>query len=106
VSGRSGATTLTLYPQRVFTVFAWGTYVSRLEEKWFPGRDLSGLEGGTPVDWALESHKLAHDVAYDTHLGMDYYNKSVAVVDQQLELAGVRLARMLKETLQSTASCP
>jgi hypothetical protein len=92
------------------TVFAWGTYVSRLEAKWFPGHDLSGLIGGTPVDWALESHKFARDVAYDfpadTHLDMDYYNKSVAVVDQQLALAGVRLARILQETLRSTASCP
>jgi S1/P1 Nuclease len=62
------------------TVFAWGTYVSRLEEKWFPGRDLSGSEGGTPVDWALDSHKLTHDVAYDfpndTHLGMDSLTSS------------------------------
>jgi S1/P1 Nuclease len=62
------------------TVFAWGTYVSRLEEQWFAGRDLSGLDAGTPIDWALQSHKLAHDVAYDfpagdPQLGKEYYTK-------------------------------
>jgi len=31
----------------------------------FPGRDLTGLDGGTPADWAIEAHKFAHDVAYD-----------------------------------------
>ncbi|MGC0320834.1 hypothetical protein ABIG06_001463 [Bradyrhizobium sp. USDA 326] len=92
------------------TVYAWGAYVTRLETKWLPGRDLSGLDGGTPVDWALESHKFARDVVYDIPDGavleMNYYSRALPVVDRQLALAGLRLAQLLKDTLKPTASCP
>lgn len=85
------------------TVYAWGTYVERLETKWFPGRDLTGLDGGTPVDWALESHEFARELAYNipdgSVLGDNYYRDSLPVVDRQLALGGVRLARLLKDTL-------
>jgi hypothetical protein len=89
------------------TVHAWGTYVSRLENSWFPGRDVSSLQGGSPAEWAMEAHRLAHDVAYDFPdggvLGTQYLAKSVPVVDRQLALAGIRLAKLLKEAM---ASCP
>src|SRR5262245_36680153 len=85
------------------TVFSWGTYVERLETTWFPGRDLSGLDGGTPVDWALESHQFARELAYNipdgSVLADNYYRDSLPVVDRQLALGGVRLARLLKDTL-------
>jgi len=91
------------------TVYDWGAYVTRLEEGWLRGRDLSSLEDGTPVDWALEAHRFAHDVAYDVPddgvLGQAYYDNSLPVVDRQLALAGVRLARVLKMTL-GPATCP
>jgi hypothetical protein len=89
------------------TVFAWGSYVTRLETSWFPGRDLSSLTGGSTVDWANESHQLAHDVAYDAPddgtLGTKYLAKASPVVERQLAVAGVRLARILD---QAMASCP
>jgi hypothetical protein len=89
------------------TVHAWGSYVSRLEKSWFPGRDIASLAGGSPAEWALEAHRLAHDVAYDFPdsgvLGTQYLAKSTPVVDRQLALAGVRLAKLLKEAM---ASCP
>ena len=89
------------------TVYAWGSYVTRLETTWFPGRDLGGLQGGTPADWALEAHKFAHDVAYDYPdggvLATQYLAKSSPVVDRQLALAGLRLAVLLREAM---ASCP
>ena len=92
------------------TVYAWGAYVTRIETKWLPGRDLSGLDGGTPVDWAIESHRFARTVAYDLPDGavleMNYYNKALPIVDRQLALAGLRLTRMLKDALKPTASCP
>jgi hypothetical protein len=92
------------------TVYAWGAYVSRLETKWLPGRDIAALSGGTPVDWALESHAFAHNVAYDYADGgileVQYYTKSLPVLDRQLAVAGLRLARVLKEALQPTAACP
>ncbi len=85
------------------TVYAWGAYVNRLEEGWLRGRDLSSLEDGSPVDWVLEAHRFAHEVAYDFPddgvLGIEYYEKSLPVVDRQLALAGVRLARVLQATL-------
>src|SRR5262249_7698381 len=91
------------------TVYAWGAYVTRLETTWFPGRDVSGLDGGTTVSWALEAHRFAHDVAYDLPdgnvLGDVYYAKALPVVDRQLALAGLRLARLLTDTLRA-ASCP
>jgi hypothetical protein len=38
-------------------------------------------------------------------LGQAYYDNSLPVVDRQLALAGVRLARVLKMTL-GPATCP
>ena len=92
------------------TVNAWGAYVVRLESKWFPGRDMSGLQREPVIQWALESHKFAHDVAYDYPddgiLGVEYLNKSLPVVDRQLALAGVRLAYLLEDALRPNPSCP
>jgi hypothetical protein len=91
------------------TVYAWGTYVTRLQTGWLDGRDLSALQGGTPIDWAQEAHRLAHDVAYDVPdggtLGESYYAKALPVLDRQLALGGVRLARLLDDTLGG-AACP
>jgi hypothetical protein len=92
------------------TVYAWGAYVTRLETTWFPGRDVTSLEGGSPADWALESHQFAREVAYEipdgSVLEMNYYSKALPVVDRQLAVAGLRLARFLKDTLKSTTACP
>jgi hypothetical protein len=91
------------------TVYDWGAYVVRLETSWFPGRDLTGLSGGSPADWAADSHRLAHEVAYDISddgvLGTKYLAKAQPVVDRQLALAGIRLARILEEALAPTPSC-
>ena len=91
------------------TVYDWGAYVVRLETNWFQGRDLSGLAGGSPADWAADSHRLAHEVAYDIPddgvIGVKYLAKAQPVVDRQLALAGIRLARVLEEALAPTPSC-
>ncbi|WP_024512447.1 S1/P1 nuclease [Bradyrhizobium sp. ARR65] len=91
------------------TVYDWGAYVVRLETTWFPGRDLTGLSGGSPADWAADSHRLAHEVAYDIPddgaIGARYFTKAQPVVDRQLALAGIRLARLLQEALAPTPSC-
>jgi len=92
------------------TVFSWGAYVTRLETTWFPGRDLAGLEGGSAADWAVESHQFAREVVYEIPDGaileMNYYSKALPVVDRQLAVAGIRLAKFLKDTLKSTTACP
>jgi hypothetical protein len=92
------------------TVFDWGAYVVRLQNGWLNGRDLSGLDGGTPIDWALESHRAAQEVAYqlpaDGTIGDDYYAKALPVVDRQLAVAGLRLARLLQDALHGADACP
>jgi hypothetical protein len=84
-------------------VWDWGAYVSRLEDEWLPGKDLSALAGGTPVDWALEAHKAAIEVAFtvqpNADLGDAYLALTRPIVDRQLALAGIRLARTLNGIL-------
>src|SRR5882724_1812742 len=81
------------------TVFAWGAYVTRLETTWFPGRDVTGLDAGSPVDWALEAHQFARETAYRIPDGgaleMNYYTAALPFVDRQLAVAGIRLAKFL-----------
>ena len=91
------------------TVYDWGAYVVRLETNWFPGRGLTGLSGGSPADWAADAHRLAHEIAYDIPddgvIGVKYFARAQPVVDRQLALAGLRLARELEAALAPTPSC-
>src|SRR4030095_4434754 len=58
---------------------------------------------GTPVDWAMESWRLARDVAYadvpadgdPPKLGEDYVARAQPVVDEQIQKARVRVAGAL-----------
>jgi len=81
--------------------YDWGQYVTVLESHWLRGKDIRVLQRGTPVDWALQAHAAAVNVAYvvpdDLQLGEAYYLRSIPIVDQQLALAGIRLARLLNE---------
>jgi hypothetical protein len=83
--------------------FDWGDYVRQIEHGWLPGKDITALQRGKPADWAWEAHTAAIDVAYvlpeDFKLGDAYYQRALPVVDQQLALAGLRLARVLNEAL-------
>ena len=85
------------------TVFAWGTYVSRLETTWLPGKDEVALRAGNPIDWAEESHRYAQQVGYvipdSGILGTSYFEKALPVLDRQLAVGGLRLSRVLEETL-------
>jgi hypothetical protein len=82
-------------------VWSWNAYVDRLQYDWLPGQDLTALARGTPVQWAEEAHKAARDVAFTVEkgaeLGDDYVNRAVPVLDRQLAVAGLRLARVLNE---------
>jgi hypothetical protein len=64
-----------------------------------------------PSDWANESHALAQSTAYGklpqpkngTYLlDDDYFAEAMPVADVQLQRAGIRLARLLNETLGGT----
>jgi hypothetical protein len=91
------------------TVFAWGSYVERLEGGWLKSPDAIGAEGGTPVSWAQEAHKAAQVVwaakPANNILSDTYYRTVLPVLDRQLAVGGLRLARFLNETFASQ-SCP
>jgi len=85
------------------TSWAWGSYLTRAEA-WLAGKDITALSAGSPEEWALAAHKDAVDVAFtiqqNEQLSEDYLKRAQQVVDRQLALAGVRLARVLNEILQ------
>jgi len=56
---------------------------------------------GTPEQWANESFRIAHQVWVSEGSAIDenYYRRNIHIVDEQLALAGLRLARMLNEAL-------
>jgi nuclease S1 len=83
----------------------WGAYVDYLETDWLAAHNDPALAAGTPIDWALEAHKEARDVAVagvtmNEHLGADYLAAVRPTLDRQLAVAGLRLARTLNETLK------
>lgn len=84
------------------TVWDWGAYVRRLQDNWLPGKDVRQLTSGTVVDWMLEAHRAARDVAFkaaiNQELGQDYLTLALPTVDRQLAVGGLRLARVLNET--------
>jgi len=85
--------------------FDWGSYVTFLVDKWLPGKNLDELSQGSPVDWALAAHKIAIEIAFegveqDDDLTETHLEAARPHVDQQLALAGIRLARLLNETLK------
>jgi S1/P1 Nuclease len=63
--------------------------------------NLSGEAGGTPDQWANESLRLAQAawVQDGTNLDEQYYQREINVVDRQMALAGLRLAKLLNETI-------
>jgi hypothetical protein len=91
----------------------WGDYASKLEQQLLPA-DRTKWEADTdPVSWATASHRLAEDHAYrDTDgkviadgdvLGDAYFHANIAIVDQQLVKAGLRLGHMLNSIFDPAA---
>ncbi|MGH6642347.1 MAG: S1/P1 nuclease, partial [Bradyrhizobium sp.] len=77
-------------------------YANYLEKEWLQGRDLAALSMGTATEWALASRVLGESaiVPQESALGVSYYEQFVPIVDQQLALAGIRLARILNEAFR------
>ena len=77
-----------------------GEYVDRLEQM-ITQQKLDGRAGGTPEQWAKESFHIAHHVWASDGYVIDeaYYRRNIRVVDEQLALAGLRLARLLNDAL-------
>jgi nuclease S1 len=65
------------------------------------GRDPATLSGGKPLDWAMESHRIAKTIQVPdkTNLHDDYMTRNAAVVDERLLRGGLRLARLIETAL-------
>lgn len=63
--------------------------------------DWQKLSGGNPVQWANASHQYAVNAfaPNGAMLMSDYYNDEIKVIDSQLSLGGLRLARVLNTIL-------
>jgi acid phosphatase len=93
------------------TVWDWGAYLDNLEQGWLAGPEATtaGIDGGSPADWAVETHKAGQAVWALTPankvLDDAYYEKALPILDRQLGVAGLRLARFLNDAF-SQAPAP
>lgn len=86
------------------TTYSWGAYVDRLEAGWLKTEGFQArVNQEQPANWAIQSHLLAREiwnealVPGDGALGETYYATVLPVLDQQLALAGIRLASFLND---------
>jgi nuclease S1 len=75
-------------------------YVSHLNEL-IARNHLEQKAGGSPADWANESHREAIRALVKNGAAIDeaYYRANIQLVDERLALAGVRLAALLNDRL-------
>lgn len=61
---------------------------------------LTRADAGTTEQWASDSHRLAGAawVQDGANLDEQYYQREIKVVDRQMALAGLRLAKLLNDT--------
>jgi hypothetical protein len=78
-------------------------YIGRLNTL-IAQKHLENQAGGTPVDWANESHLQARHIIEAKPAAIDdaYYQANIGLVNQKLALAGLRLAALLNDTLGKT----
>lgn len=71
-------------------------YVAYLEEQ-ITANNWQSRASGTPEEWANDSHQVARKIWLDNGAAVDeaYYKANIGIVDQQLSLAGLRLAGIL-----------
>jgi len=94
-------------------VWDWGRYVDLLEtgNGWLTTAEAQapGIEGGTPEQWAEETHKAAQAVwsllPENSVLDDGYYQKVLPILVRQLGVAGLRLAKFLNDAYASN-QCP
>ncbi len=75
-------------------------YAQRMEAL-ISSEKLASANDGTPEQWANESVRLARAawVSDGTNLDEQYYEREIKVADRQMALAGLRLAKLLNDTL-------
>ncbi len=71
------------------------------EQELITAEKLDKRTTGTPEQWANESAKLAQAawVKGEADLDKPYYDQQIRVVDRQMAVAGLRLAKLLNETI-------
>ena len=88
-----------------------GAYVDRLEDGWLKSAEATrpGIDGGSLVAWAEETHALAQTVwnirPADDLLEDRYLRDVLPILDRQLGVAGLRLAKFLNDAF-SSRDCP
>jgi hypothetical protein len=97
------------------TVYSWGSYVTRLYNPnggWLHSAEAQdpGLISLNVIDWINDSHAQAQTVwkkmlPASNEITQDYYDRAIKIVDRQLGLGGLRLARFLNDVYSSRA-CP
>jgi hypothetical protein len=89
--------------------YDWGAYVDDLEEHWLSAPEAQAVDDTTPDQWATETHQQAQIVWRMTppnHVLDDAYLKNaIGIINRQLGIAGLRLARFLNEAYAPTTSC-
>lgn len=77
-------------------------YLAQLQ-KLIADKRLAAAAPTTPVQWAEQSWRLARAalVAPGTNIDDAYYRRHIAVIDERLALAGIRLAAVLNRALSS-----
>lgn len=75
-------------------------YVARLQ-KLIVDKRLASQPAGTPAQWAEQSWRLAKEalVTPGTNIDEAYYQRHIAMIDDRIALAGVRLATVLNRSL-------
>lgn len=72
-------------------------------DQYLMAQNEAELARGSVIEWAMQSHDEARDHVYtfsvDRHLGTDYVQRNLPVVEAQLARAGVRLAALLNTAL-------
>ncbi len=99
------------------TVWDWGAYVDRLENGWLqtaeakaedPAANHAPIDEKTFIAWAEDTHKAAQTVWYlrpaDDVLDDRYLRDVLPIMDRQLGIAGLRLARFLNDA--ASQACP
>lgn len=90
------------------TTWSWGAYVERLEAGPL-SKAGPGDPGGSIIDWAEGTHAAARIVwnalPATRVVNDEYYQTVRPILDNQLVLAGLRLARFLNEAYETT-NCP
>lgn len=76
-------------------------FVKHLFDETLNGRDPATLDGGTTLEWALESHEIAQGVQAKDGADLDdsYMDDNAEVADERLLLGGLRLARVINDAL-------